>query len=156
MNLYKTVCEYKPTAHFGWTFKPKQNRQTMSFQSMLPSKWANIFFIHGNEWRQRRWLMVSRAVVVAMAMAMAVVVTVMIVAPCRRRRAPCQSHEDDGSAPAARPLHSTFHCCFQLSVDCCVCFPNAILTKPSTSNNTHLQMDQFLLFSLGATIPQAE
>jgi hypothetical protein len=54
----------------------------MSFQSMLPSKRVNKIFIHGNEWRQRRWLMVSRAiaVAVAVAMVMAVMVTVMMVA----------------------------------------------------------------------------
>jgi hypothetical protein len=60
------------------------------------------------------------------------------------------------SASAARLLHSIFHRCLQLSLDCCVCFPNWFLTKLSTSNITHSHMDQFLLFSWCATFPQTE
>jgi hypothetical protein len=56
-------------------------------------------------------------------------------------------------APAARPLHNTFDCCLRLSVNCCVCSPKMISMKPSTSSNTLLHMDQFLLFSLCATMP---
>jgi hypothetical protein len=59
------------------------------------------------------------------------------------------SNEDNGplvdvSLARGRPLHSIFHCCLWLIVDCCVCFPIVILTKPSTSNKSRLHMDQFL------------
>jgi hypothetical protein len=57
------------------------------------------------------------------------------------------------SAPAMRHLHNNFHCYLQLSVDCCVCSPNMISIKPSTSSNTLLHMGQFLLFSLCTTMP---
>jgi hypothetical protein len=60
------------------------------------------------------------------------------------------------STPAVHPLHSIFHRCLQLLVDCGVYFHNVILTKPTKSNNTHLHMDQFSSFSLCATMPQAE
>jgi hypothetical protein len=60
------------------------------------------------------------------------------------------------SAPAARPLHSIFHCCLRLLVDCCVCFPNVLLTKPRKFNNACLHMDQLSSFNWCATMPQAE
>jgi hypothetical protein len=153
----------------------------MSFQSMLLRKQANTVFIHNNKWWQWQWLMVSRAVVVAVSMTMAVVVMVMMVAVVMaavvvaRVRAVASAVAVAVAVvvvemmaavamaavachyrPAVRPLLSIFHCCFHLSVDCCVCFPNVILTKPSTSNNTRLHMDHFSSFSLGATMPHAE
>jgi hypothetical protein len=69
----------------------------------------------------------------------------------------CSPKERDNtpirSTPAAHPLHNNFHCCLRLSVDCCVCSPNVISMKPSTSSNTLLHTGQFLLFSMCATIP---
>jgi hypothetical protein len=55
--------------------------------------------------------------------------------------------------PAACPLHNNFHCYLRLLVDCCVCSPNVISMKPSTSRITLLHMDQLLLFSLCVKMP---
>ena len=160
MNSYVTV-QIETNSSFWWDFQAKTERQTMCFQSILPSKREIKTLIHRKEWWQwRLWLITLPVALLHPNWWRAPCCCVFGKRPIFFGKGPVFLIVGNGhiviSTPAARPLHSIFHCCLRISCDCCVYFPNAILTKPSTSNNTRLHMDQFLLFSLGPTMPQAE
>ena len=58
MNSYTTVW-IETNSSFYRDLQAKTGRQTMCFQSILPSKREIKTLIHGNEWRQRQWWLIT-------------------------------------------------------------------------------------------------